>query len=52
MKKVLLYMVDFYCYRDAVIKELTNQDYEVTCYNDNVPLNAFEKLFSCVFPIY
>ena len=45
-------MVDFYCYRDAVIKELTNQDYEVTCYNDNVPLNAFEKLFSCVFPIY
>ena len=52
MKRVLLYMVDFYSYRTAIMQELNNQNYEVTCFDDNVHLNSFEKLFSLVFPFY
>lgn len=51
-KKVLLFINDFYGYKDDIILELERQNCHVTRYNDEVSLNSFELLFSHLFKNY
>ena len=52
MKNVLLFMVDFYQYKNMIIDELKNQSYSVKWYSDEVQLNVFEKIISKIVPFY
>lgn len=46
MKKVLLIMPIFHEYHDFIIKELENQNYEVTFLRDGCDLNILEKIYN------
>lgn len=51
-KNVLLFINDFYGYKDDIIIELEKQNCHVIRYNDSVPLSSFELLFSHLFKNY
>ena len=52
MKKLLLYMTDFYGYHSKIIKTIEDAGWEVTWYQDKVNLNYFERAFSKLFKKY
>ena len=52
MKKILLYMTDFYFYNNVIINEIKKKGFDVTWFQDKVSLNNFERFFSKLFKCY
>lgn len=52
MKKILLYMTDFYGYNELLINEFNKQGYEVTWFLDKVFLSPIERVYSKLFKSY
>ena len=52
MKELLLLMTDFYGYNEDIISELEKQGWNVTWFQDKIPLNTAEGLVTKVLPKY
>lgn len=52
MKKLLLFMTDFYGYNQDIINELQNQGWEVTWYEDKVKFSPLELVWGKIYKNY
>ena len=52
MKKVLLFMTDFYGYNKEIISGLANAGYDVTWKKDKIELSFFERIICKFFSNY